>query len=68
MAGLLFWKKKCLEIGSGIQRGFPLERKGKVIQIHAMGPRTEKALEPIVESLAQDTCRAESTGGCTEIR
>ena len=32
MAGLLFWKKKCLEVRfDGVQRGFLSERKGKVI-------------------------------------
>ena len=32
MAGLLFWKKKCLVVRfDGVQRGFLSERKGKVI-------------------------------------
>ena len=32
MAGLLFWKKKCLEVKfEGVQRGFLSGRKGKVI-------------------------------------
>ena len=58
MAGLMFWKKKCLEIGfEGVQRGFLLERKGEVIQIHVMEPKTEKALEPTLESLAPGTWR-----------
>ena len=31
-AGLLFWKKKCLEVRfERVQRGFLSERKGKVI-------------------------------------
>ena len=31
-AGLLFWKKKCFEVGfEGAQKRFLLERKGKVI-------------------------------------
>ena len=32
MAGVLFWEKKCLQVRfEGVQRGFLLERKGKVI-------------------------------------
>ena len=32
MAGLLFWKKNCLEVSfEGVQRGFLWESKGKVI-------------------------------------
>ena len=30
-AGRLFVKKKCLNVGFGVYRGFPSEKKGKVI-------------------------------------
>ena len=32
MAGLMSWKKKCFKVGTeSVQKGFLLERKGKVI-------------------------------------
>ena len=47
-----FGKRNVLDYGISerVQRGFLLERKGKVI-FHVDGPKTKKAREPIVESL-----------------
>ena len=53
MAGLLFWKKKCFQIGfEGVQRGFFWRRCRK--SFHLERPETEKALELTVESLWYD--------------
>lgn len=58
MAGVLFWKEKCVEDGFRgkrsvwrmVQRSrFPLKRKGR--SFHVEGPTTEKAREPTEESL-----------------
>ena len=44
MAGLLFGKKKCFEVGfEEVHSGFLSERKSKSFQVE--GPKTEKARE-----------------------
>ena len=62
MAGLLFWKKKYLEVRVEVRlelkesrEGF--SRRGRGRSFHVDGPQTETVQEPTAESLVQGIWR-----------
>ena len=74
MAGLLFWKKKCLEVRvEGVQRGILLERKGKVIPCkwaadrNGTGTNSGKSGTRNLEAESIRN-RAETMGSCIKLK
>ena len=67
IAGLLFWRKKCLDVWLKESReGFC--RRGRGRSFHVEGPKTEKARESTVEHLVREIWRLSVSGADRKVR